>query len=188
MLTGGFLSNPNPHYVLAAISLGSTDWTAPACPSPDVLHSATLSAGNMSPGAFFTPTGFGIDPETPAIYQSGDANFSLGGVEVFFDGNSAALTYAQSGQINRIAPVELTGAVANFVVQYGGVPVGAASASVTFAAPELFRLDPGRSTQAPALNDDGTVNLPDNPAARGSTGKWIAVSLKGTCRALRASG
>jgi len=42
-----------------------------------VLHSATLAAGDVSPGAFFSLTGVGIGPETAAI---GEATFSLGGV------------------------------------------------------------------------------------------------------------
>jgi uncharacterized protein (TIGR03437 family) len=174
-LTGGITSSPVFRYVVAEIAFGGTDWIAPACLSPDVLHSATFSLGDVSPGAFFSLTGFGIGPETAAIYRSGDRTFSLGDVQVFFDGKPAALTYAQSRQINGIAPVELTGTVANIVVQYGGVPIGPVSAPVSFAAPELFRLNPGNSTQAAALNEDGTVNGPANPAARGSI-----VSLYGT--------
>jgi uncharacterized protein (TIGR03437 family) len=174
-LTGRIQSNSDSRYVLAEIAFGGTDWIAPACLSPDVLHSATLSVGDVSPGAFFTLTGLGIGPKTAAIYRSGDATFSLGGVQVFFDGKPAALTYAQSRQINGIAPVGLAGTVTNILVQYGGIPLGPASASVAFAAPELFRLNPGSSTQAAALNEDGTVNGPANPAARGSV-----VALYGT--------
>jgi uncharacterized protein (TIGR03437 family) len=174
-LTGLIQNFPDPRFVVAEIAFGSTDWIAPACLSPIVLHSATLSAGNVSPGGFFTLTGFGIGPETAAIYRSGNATFSLGGVQVFFDGKPAPLTYAQSRQIDGIAPVGLAGTVTNVLVQYGGIPIGPASAPVAFAAPELFRLNPGLSTQAAALNEDGTVNGPANPAARGSV-----VSFYGT--------
>jgi uncharacterized protein (TIGR03437 family) len=101
-------------------------------------------------------------------YTNGDAQFELGGVQVFFDGRPAPMIYAQSRQINAIAPVELSGKSTSILVQYSGVPYGPVSADVSFAAPELFRLKPGVATQAAAINADGTVNGPANRAPHGS--------------------
>jgi uncharacterized protein (TIGR03437 family) len=46
---------------------------------------------------------------------------------------------------------------------------------VTFSSPGMFRLQIGQSAQAAAINQDGTLNGPTNPAPRGSV-----VALWGT--------
>jgi uncharacterized protein (TIGR03437 family) len=90
-------------------------------------------------------------------------------VQVSFNGQAAPLIYAQSRQINAVAPVELDGRTSTSIrVQYNGIAFGPVVVRVAFAAPELFRLHPGVSTQAAAINQDGTVNSPLNPAPRGS--------------------
>jgi uncharacterized protein (TIGR03437 family) len=97
-------------------------------------------------------------------------------VQVFFDGQPAPVPCAQSQQINAVSPVELDGQTStSIVVQYNGVSFGPIVAPVVFAAPDIFRLNPGVSTQAAAVNQDGTVNSAANPAPRGSV-----VSLYGS--------
>jgi uncharacterized protein (TIGR03437 family) len=58
---------------------------------------------------------------------------------------------------------------------YNGAPFGPFDEPVLFANPTFFRLQPGISTQAAAINQDGTINGPGNPASAGSV-----VSLYGT--------
>jgi uncharacterized protein (TIGR03437 family) len=164
---------------LSQIRFGAPGWRAPACLAPDLLHAATLTAGAVSPGQIVSLSGFGIGPQKGVAYTpgpQGEAPESLDGVQVFFDGRAAPVLYAQSRQIDVVTPTALDGAISTTVlVQYNGVPFGPITAGVAPAAPEVYRLNPGVSTQAAAVNEDGTVNGPSNPAPRGSV-----VALYGT--------
>jgi uncharacterized protein (TIGR03437 family) len=77
--------------------------------------------------------------------------------------------YAQSRQINAVAPIALAGKSATKVtVTYNDQQFGPVSSPVTFGSPGIFRLHVGQSAQAVAANEDWTLNGPSNPAARGS--------------------
>ena len=157
--------------VASVIRFGSNGWTAPACLSTAVLNAATLDAGmGVAAGELVTLSGFGIGPETGVGYQAG-ANGSvpnrLGGVQVFFDGSPAPVLYAQSRQINAIAPSAFKDQLVTFLtVTYNGQQFGALELPVVPANPGVFRLS--ASSQAAAINQDSTVNGPSNPAAPGS--------------------
>ena len=97
-------------------------------------------------------------------------------MQVFFDDIPAPLLYVQSQQINAIAPFELAGQVSSKVtVVYNAATIGSFNVSVELVDPQLFRLQAGFSTQAVAMNEDGTVNGRSDPAAAGS-----AITLFGT--------
>jgi uncharacterized protein (TIGR03437 family) len=178
---------------LSRIRFGGAGWSAPACLSPSVLNAATQTVTLMTqpggvgsvpspvaPGEVITLTGFGIGPDVGVTYQPdkhGGAPRELGGVQVLFDGQPAPVLYVQSRQINAVAPVELIGKTQTAInVVYRDITVGSIQASVSIAGmPGIFRLQPNTSTQAFAFNQDGTLNGPSNPAARGSI-----VSLLGT--------
>jgi uncharacterized protein (TIGR03437 family) len=153
------------------VNFGGPGWTAPACMTPALLNSATLSATNMVPGAFVTLAGFGIGPDSGVAAQPSARGtpVSLGGVQVLFDGMPAPILYAQSQQVNVQMPFELSGKSSTSVtLNYKGSTFGPVTVALVFAGPGLFRLQPNISAQAWALNQDGTFNGPSNPAARGS--------------------
>ncbi len=162
---------------LSQIQFGRDGWTAPACLSENVLNAATQGGhgagnGGVVPGELVTLTGFGIGPEAGASSQldaHGNIPTELAGVQVLFDGVPAPVLYADSRQINAIAPADLVihGAT-NLSVKYNGQQLGPLSIPVTFGNPGVFRLHVGESAQAFAINQDGTVNGPANPAPRGS--------------------
>jgi uncharacterized protein (TIGR03437 family) len=160
--------------VVSKVQFGSGGWTAPACLSTDVLNSATLDGSSgIAPGELMTLTGFGIGPDIGAVYQpdaQGNVPTQLAGVQVLFDGAPMPVLYAQSRQINAIAPVGLgtIGTPHNVTVTYNNQQFGPAFASAIFGSPGIFRLQIGQSAQAAAINQDGTLNGPMNPAARGS--------------------
>lgn len=103
---------------------------------------------------------------------------SLAGVSVSIDGFAAPVLYAQSAQVNVIVPFEIdTDGVASITIAYNGnestMDIPAAP-----AAPEIVKLAPSpRFTQAAALNQDGSVNSPSNPAQPGSV---ITIFITGT--------
>jgi uncharacterized protein (TIGR03437 family) len=157
--------------VLAQVVFGQAGWSAPPCLSPYVVNSANFAAG-ASPGEFVSLTGFGIGPETGVVYQPGEqgqAPLTLGGVSVTFNGIPAPLIYVQSRQVNAQVPFEVAAnADASMVLTYGDTTFGPYSVEVDNLAEGIFRLQPGSSTQAAALNQDGSLNGPSNPAAPGS--------------------
>jgi uncharacterized protein (TIGR03437 family) len=166
--------------VVSKIQFGSGGWTAPACLSNDVVNSATLSGtGGIAPGELVTLTGFGIGPDTGVVYQTdaqGNIPTQLAGVQVLFDGAPAPILYAQSQQINAIAPAGLTvNGTTQVMVTYNNQQFGPVVANAIFGSPGIFRLQFGQSAQAAAINQDGTLNGPTNPAPRGSV-----VSVWGT--------
>jgi uncharacterized protein (TIGR03437 family) len=160
--------------VVSRVQFGSGGWTAPACLSTDVLNSATLDGSSgTAPGELITLTGFGIGPDIGVAYQpdaKGNVPTQLAGVQVLFDGVPVPILYAQSRQINAVAPSGLgaTGAQHNVTVTYSTQQFGPAFAYAIFGIPGIFRLQFGQSAQAVALNEDGTLNGPANPAPRGS--------------------
>jgi uncharacterized protein (TIGR03437 family) len=165
---------------IASIRFGASGWTAPACLSPNPSNAATMySAGSLAPGEFLSLTGFGIGPATGVAYTpdaQGQPPLELAGVEVFFDGQAAPLLYVQSRQINVLAPFGLTpGESTTIQVAYNGSPVDSVTAPVSSTAPGIFRRNLGVSSQAAAVNQDGTINGPSNPAPPGSI-----VSIWGT--------
>ena len=166
--------NGSSNDVVSKVQFGSGGWTAPACLSTDVLNSATLDGSSgTSPGELMTLTGFGIGPDIGVVYQTdaqGNIPTQLGGVQVLFDGAPVSILYAQSRQINAIAPVGL-GAINTphkVTVTYNTQQFGPALAYAIFGIPGIFRLQFGQSAQAIAMNQDGTLNGPANPAPRGS--------------------
>jgi uncharacterized protein (TIGR03437 family) len=90
-------------------------------------------------------------------------------VQALFDGTPAPVLYAQSGQVNAQAPVELSGQTSTTIVlKYSGNTFGPVTVPPQFAQPALFRLQIGVTAQAVAENQDGSLNGPSNPAAPGS--------------------
>jgi uncharacterized protein (TIGR03437 family) len=171
----------SPNSVVSQIRFGGAGWAAPACLSPTVLNVATMYGDDqgVAPGEFISLTGFGIGPDTGAVYQpdaQGMVPRELAGVQVLFDGEPAPVIYAQSRQVNAQAPFELSGkTVTNISLVYNGVTVGSMSVRANAGRPGIFRKYPGAATQAVAINQDGTVNGTSNPAPRNSI-----VSLWGT--------
>jgi uncharacterized protein (TIGR03437 family) len=175
------------NYAAVQLRFGGAGWSAPACISPDLLNAASLfDPGRVAPGQVATLTGVGIGPETGVSYTpgpNGEAPLELAGVQVFISGYLAPILYAQSKQVNVIVPFELSQPVIGsgevgfaFVsLTYNNTTFGPFSIATLYANPALFRLQPGISTQAAAVNQDGTINGPQHPAPVGSV-----VTLFGT--------
>jgi len=75
------------------------------------------------------------------------------------------LTYVSAGQINAQAPADLLAGRVSLKVTYSGVESAAVDLDVTPTAPGLFLWGDARGA---ILNQDFTLNTPQNPAARGA--------------------
>jgi uncharacterized protein (TIGR03437 family) len=165
--TGGTSNMP----AFVEVRFGESGWSAPACITPMVLNGATLNSQSqvVAAGEVVSLVGNGIGPATGVAYQGLPAPRKLGGVQVFFDGIQAPILYAQSNQVNAIVPVEMsTQSSASVTLQYQDATFGPFTQQLSAFDPGIFRWNPGTSSQAAAINQDGTINGPANPAPAGS--------------------
>ncbi|HWB86083.1 MAG TPA: SBBP repeat-containing protein [Bryobacteraceae bacterium] len=148
------------------------DFTQPASPwVTTILNAAGLRSGtpsfypvfDVAPGEIITILGSGFDAQT----------------KVLFDGIAAPVLYTQSDQINAVVPFEAAEPLTAITVEGAGQTRGPGIMNVFDAVPALFTLDASGNGQAAILNQDGTVNSPSNPAARGSI---ISVYMTGAGR------
>ena len=171
---GGIQLGSEGSRIRKATVLRSSGFGAPPVILPQaVVSAATLSRGPVAPGELVTLFGTDLGPLAGAEAQanSGQIGDNLAGVRVFFDGVPAPVLYAQSYQINAIVPFGITPKNGVEVqVDYSGNRSAAASVNVAEAAPAVFTLNPPspRGGRAAVLNQNGTINSPDNPAAVGS--------------------
>jgi uncharacterized protein (TIGR03437 family) len=136
-----------------------------------VLGAASASADSIAPGEIVSLYGDNIGPSSPTGLQvaNGRVTTQAGGVEVLFDGVAAPITYAQSNQINAVAPYVLNGKASTIVeIRSSGKLSQGVFVPVTDSAPGTFTVNGAGSGQAAVLNQDGSYNSRNNPAARNS--------------------
>jgi uncharacterized protein (TIGR03437 family) len=168
----------------AVVAAGSSGHIMRLNPFSATSFPAVLGAGNAANGTIdsaLTPNevvsiyGIGIGPPTPVTAQPTPHLNSLiaasypellGGVQVSFNGQPAALLYVSSNQINLGMPYRMTSPVmmqiSNNGVTFGPFAIAAAGEVPT---PGIFRNADG---SAAVLNQDGTLNTPANPAHAGT--------------------
>jgi uncharacterized protein (TIGR03437 family) len=137
-----------------------------------VEHSASMVAGNISPGQLISVFGSGLGPMTPqfaTVNASGFLGNRLGDSRILFDGMPAPLLYVQWNQINAIAPFGLAGkTTALMQLERDGQIVAEVQLPVASSHPGLFTDSATGRGLAAVLNQDGTINSVNNPAPRGS--------------------
>jgi len=135
-------------------------------------------AGRLAPGELISLYGLHIGPTAPVSGTFGPTGFlptQLGGVQIAINSVAAPLLYVSDGQINAIAPIELTaGSSVELQVTQNGTALPGFRTVVDIAAPGVFLIAPGR---AAAVNQDGTVNSASNPAKVGS---YVSIWTTGT--------
>ncbi|MCX6626672.1 MAG: hypothetical protein NTW28_03455, partial [Candidatus Solibacter sp.] len=126
----------------------------------------------LSPGAIVTLFGSHLGPLQPVSFQlvNGRVPLSLGGTQVLVNGEPAPILFSSYWQLNVILPtsLQLPTKPTIQVVNTGSAGNELHNSVVQQAGLSLFRLDGSPSRPAAALNEDGTVNSPRNPAKRGS--------------------
>jgi uncharacterized protein (TIGR03437 family) len=146
-----------------------------------VGSAASYATAAVAPGEIVSLFGAGMGPASGVGLQLANGGTSitnnLGGAQVLFDGNAVPLTYASSAQINAIAPVGLAGKTSTVVtVTYQGLTSNAVTVPVQAAFPGIFSADGSGTGGGAILNQNYSLNVRLNPAARGSV---IAIYLTG---------
>ena len=163
-------SNPTPNslpsvFQLELLQLGPDASAGDSVKLACLGSAATLKGSPLVAGEIVSLFGTGLGPQSPAIGQPGtDSRFPnlLSGTQVTFDGVPAPLLYTSDAQINAIVPWTLTGSAATKVcVFFQSIATNCIMASLAGAAPGIFQLASG---YAAVINQDGTINSPDNPA------------------------
>ncbi len=140
-----------------------------------LANAASLLTGSLAPGEIFSIFGTGMGPDKAmagSFGASGAAatmlSTTLGGVQVLFNSTPAPLFYVQSKQINAQVPYEMAGQTsAQLNLVYQGATLASMQVSLADASPALFTVNYGTGN-AVAVNQDGSINSVENPAAQGS--------------------
>jgi uncharacterized protein (TIGR03437 family) len=134
----------------------------------------------MAPNEIVSLFGASLTSDSPLVAQPDSIQlypFQLNNAQVTFDGVPAPLLYANSGQINLIAPRSLQSKVMTHVCALSkGAATNCLDVPVQPAAPQLFRSGLNASYAA-ALNQDASINSAQNPAAVGSIVSLFATGL-----------
>lgn len=137
--------------------------TSPLLTSAGIVNAANPLSKRLAPGSLITLYGQNLAPET--MEASGfPLPTRLAGTDVIINGAKAPLLYVSPGQINAIVPSDTyAGRSAAIVRSVSGQNRGTPF-DMTAAAPEIFLVDERRAI---ALNQNGSLNGPDNPATGG---------------------
>ena len=185
-----------PQLILVTLQVGNVTPTITG-----VINAASGATGSVAPGMAISIFGALLGPQTGVPWTApvgdGTAATTLGGTQVLFDGTPAPLLYAASGQVNALAPFELSSKTSTVLqVVYDGVTSAGLTLPVVAAEPGLFTANAAGTGEGAILNQDGKVNSASNPAAAGSTiqlfgtggGVTVPPSVDGTLNPIPAPG
>jgi uncharacterized protein (TIGR03437 family) len=169
---GNSLTAAFPAYSMTLLVIPQAQ-SAMSVPQPSVAAvtgAAWSDTSGVSPGELVTIWGQSLGPASGAAGQNsnGILSNSIGGVQVFFNGYAAPLTYAGATQVNAVVPYEVAGQTAvNVVVVNQGNASAAFQVAVAPSKTAIFTDDESGHGQGAILNQNYTLNSPTNPAPRG---------------------
>ena len=144
--------------------------TAQGVNEPVVRSAASALGGAVAPGQIVSIFLGGLPELAYGEFTAGKLATEVSGVTVLVNGGIAAPIVAVApGQVNAIMPYALTPGAANvrLAVTRDGRVLGETTVTVTETAPALFTANASGSGQAAALNQDGSYNNAERPAAAG---------------------
>jgi uncharacterized protein (TIGR03437 family) len=141
-------------------------------PSLLVVNFGSLLETPVAPAEIVTLFGTNIGPSSPAALQLDSSHLIatvLEGTRVLFDGVASPLIRVDSGQITAIVPNSVSGkAHSQVMVERNGLATASTTVVVDVASPALLTVNPSEPSPCAAINLDGTLNSPSNPAPAGS--------------------
>jgi uncharacterized protein (TIGR03437 family) len=163
-------------YVGTTTGVGVFGLLAPAVSGvtvTSVTNGASYTGGAIAPGEIVTIKGSGLGPTAGVQFSvdatTGGIGSTLAGTRITFGGFAAPILYTSSTQVNAVVPYEIAGqSQVAVLVSYQGVMSSATTVPVASAAPGVFTSGATGSGPGAALNQDGSLNGPSNPASKGS--------------------
>jgi len=141
-----------------------------------LINSASFAGGAIAPGELVTIQGEMLGPAAGLAFATNPIAPVLGGTEVFFGTAPAPLLYASARQINAVVPWDVAGQSGITVVVESAAGSTSLNVGVADASPGVFTQNSTGTGPAVAVNQDGSMNTPTNPAAAGS---YISVYFTG---------
>jgi uncharacterized protein (TIGR03437 family) len=145
--------------------------TAPL-PTIDRAANAASYIGNFfAPGeiVYLEGTGLGGEQLVEATVTNNRFPTELAGTRVLFNGVPGPMIYARTNAVAAVVPFSLAGASQiGIQVEYRGGRSNVVTRPLVQTAPGIFTLDASGTGPAAALNQDGSINGPNSPAAPGS--------------------
>jgi uncharacterized protein (TIGR03437 family) len=136
-----------------------------------VVNAASYVPGDLTVGEIVYLEGAEIGPPvlTPLRVTGGRVDTILADTRILFDGIPAPLIYVSSTRSSAVVPYALIGRASTRIqVEYRNLRSNPLEFRLSGAAPGLFALDASGRGPGAILNQDYTVNHPNNPAPRGS--------------------
>lgn len=162
-----FIADQDNHRVRQLVP--SIEPVAVTVQTAEVVNAASLLPGPVAPGQIVSIFAPGIGPEQPLgarLNGSGILETLLGAIEVLWDGKPSPLLYVSRDHINaQVSYAVVALKETQLEVRSQGALRLSMLLPVAESAPALFTLPGGH---AAAINEDGTLNSPNNPAPRGS--------------------
>ncbi len=136
-----------------------------------IQNAASFRGGAVAPGEVITIYPANAGPAalvTAALTPDRKISTQIGATRVLFDEVPAPMVYTIAGQMSLVVPYAVQGKqFTRVAVEYNGVKSRPMAIPVVPIAPGVFTVASG-TAQAAALNQDGSVNSAQLPAARGS--------------------
>ena len=155
---------------------GSAGGTANA-PSIATVTNAASYFPAVSPGELIAIFGSNLGPVAPAGLQldaSGSVATTIADTQVLFNGVASPMIFASAGQVNAVVPFGAATGTMQLQVQYQGRATTSFPVTVVAAAIGILSASSNGVGQAIAVNQDGSLNSPLNPAAPGSVVTFLA--------------
>jgi uncharacterized protein (TIGR03437 family) len=165
--TPGAAGIPTGQLFIAKVGFSASAPAGVTC----VANTASMVPGPVAAGEIVSifGTGLGTANALAGTVVNGAFTTSLGGTRVLFDGVAAPLLMVTGNQVNAIVPSAVRFRAQTVMqVEINGKLLPAQTLDIAFSSPAIFTLNGTGTGQAAVLNQDGTINSPANPAARGS--------------------
>jgi uncharacterized protein (TIGR03437 family) len=148
---------------------GTVSGTKPTTSAEGVLNAASFRPGAIAPQESLIIVGSALGPLTGSSAPAGALPSTLGGVSVSFDNQAAGIAAVSEGFLKIQAPASLVpGTKTKMRITSQGVAGDDVELDVVGVSPALYTQNVLGVGTVKAVNQNGTLNSPENPAARGS--------------------
>jgi uncharacterized protein (TIGR03437 family) len=133
----------------------------------------SFQSGSIAPGQIFALFGTNFGPATlqfGTLDQSGKLSTTVSSTQVLFDGVPAPLIYVVKNQLSGVAPFSLKGKTSTQVqLVANNLTSPAVTLPLTASALSIATLDGSGGNGGVIVNQDGSINSTQHPAAAGDT-------------------